>query len=423
MHGSPVIPGPGTPSGALPGARGGHPEQREPGGAWGLRGSAGGGTGAWAGGGRPPGGNGRAADGPPGRPPGPRQEYLDAFEDDVFAAGSRSRSAVTDTSPPPGVPRSRRPGDRVAGPPQVGGTPGGQDPPGPGDEADVVPHPAEPDTGRPARAGTKGRTFTGVAAAAVTTVLAIVVAGQVTGTEQRSGDRAQAGTEAGTGLGEDASAGGAPSPGPSSSARPATYGEKIAGVQPLDPDLHGPGEFTVVGGPQKASGEGEVVRYRVEVEKELPLDAELFAEAVHRTLNDGRSWAHDGARSFERVAAGEDADFVITLASPGTTGVWCAKSGLDTTVRNVSCDSASTERVMINAWRWAQGSETFGDERIREYREMLINHEVGHRLGLGHRTCASDGARAPVMMQQTKTLTTGPHTCRPNAWPYPEQGG
>jgi hypothetical protein len=135
-------------------------------------------------------------------------------------------------------------------------------------------------------------------------------------------------------------------------------------------------------------------------------------------VNDPRSWAHDHAYSFSRVSTGTP-DFVVTLASPGTTGVWCAKSGLDTTIQHVSCDSAATPRVMINGWRWAQGSKTFGDDRIFGYRQMLINHEIGHRLGHDHATCPADGALAPVMMQQTKTLTLDGHTCRPNPWPFP----
>lgn len=157
---------------------------------------------------------------------------------------------------------------------------------------------------------------------------------------------------------------------------------------------------------------------RVDVEKGLPLDARLFADAVYKTLNDRRSWAHAGSRTFERVSTGP-ADIVITLASPGTTATWCAKSGLDTTVDNVSCDAASTPRTMINAYRWAQGSKTYGPDRMPAYREMLINHEVGHRLGYDHVLCPQQGALAPVMMQQTKFLSYGGLTCKPNAWPYP----
>ena len=186
---------------------------------------------------------------------------------------------------------------------------------------------------------------------------------------------------------------------------------------PLGATLKGPGRFAAVPGFAKAPGTGRKYTYRVDVEQGLGLDGRLFAEAVQKTLNDDRSWAHHGARTFERVSSGKP-DFVITLASPGTTASWCAKSGLDTSEDNVSCDSASTERVMINAYRWAQGSTTYGD-KIHAYRQMLINHEVGHRLGYGHVTCDKDGELAPVMQQQTKFLDHDGIHCLPNPWPYP----
>ncbi|MFI1222399.1 MULTISPECIES: DUF3152 domain-containing protein [unclassified Streptomyces] len=333
----------------------------------------------------------RAADGrvaqpaPAGTPvPGPRREFVDAF--DAEAPGAAP--AVASDGPPDGT-----------------------------DDAEAG-EPAE----RSAPRGSRGRAFTGIAAAAVTTVLAVVVAGQVA---EDSGDRAAAARAADVerqGLGEEASRSDArPTPKQPSAkpeVKPLSYADKMAEPYPLAADLKASGTFEAVPGLAKAPGKGQKHRYRIDVEKGLGLDAGLFAEAVQKTLNDDRSWAHNGAMTFERISSGTP-DFVITLASPGTTGDWCAKSGLDTTIDNVSCDSAATDRVMINAYRWAQGAATFGPEQLLPYRQMLINHEVGHRLGHNHVSCRTPGALAPVMQQQTKTLELEGIKCKPNAWVHP----
>ncbi|GAA2782414.1 hypothetical protein GCM10019017_29250 [Streptomyces showdoensis] len=273
------------------------------------------------------------------------------------------------------------------------------------------------------RAGGLGRTLTGIAAAAITTVLAIVVAGQVAergkdGTPQSrpaddAVDRADAAHQASRSDDRDTPAKPPPAP-----AAPPSYEQLMARQFPIDPHLKGSVEFAAVPGFDRAPGKGRKIRYRVDVEKGLPLDGALFAQAVQKTLNDRRSWAGNGEMTFERISSG-DPQFVITLASPGTTGEWCRKSGLDTTIDNVSCDSASTERVMINAFRWAQGSATFGPKAMHAYRQMLINHEVGHRLGHSHVSCRTPGALAPVMQQQTKSLDIDGIKCRPNPWVHP----
>ncbi|MER8046977.1 DUF3152 domain-containing protein [Streptomyces sp. NPDC094032] len=292
----------------------------------------------------------------------------------------------------------------------------------PAAEPSVSDGPAPRVRGRQAvRAGGLGRTLTGIAAAAVTTVLALVVAGQVAerekdGTPQSrsaddSTDRAGAASQASRSDDRDTPAKPVP-------AAPPSYEQLMARQFPIDPKLKGPAEFEAVPGFDRAPGKGRKIRYRVDVEKGLGLDPALFAQAVQKTLNDRRSWAGDGEMTFERISSGEP-QFVITLASPGTTGEWCRKSGLDTTIDNVSCDSASTQRVMINAFRWAQGSATFGPKAMHAYRQMLINHEVGHRLGHTHVSCRTPGALAPVMQQQTKSLDIDDIKCRPNPWVHP----
>ncbi|MGY1497742.1 DUF3152 domain-containing protein [Streptomyces sp. QTS52] len=378
-HGFPRLPE-GTPAHGFPRVRGGgHPEQRESGGGWGELG-------------------GRAGAGPaiprqrpaPPNPSGPRQAYVDAFDGAGLVVEDADRFA----------PRARTSH--------------------PADPADSYALPAE--VAVKAKGG-KGRAFTGIAAAAVTTVLAVVVAGQVTqGQDDGGGVRTQTAIGSGQdvqGSGDSAArVGGLPAasdaPG---AATTLTYEQKMARTYALGAALKGSGRFDAIRGFAKAPGAGRKYTYRVDVEQGLGLDGGLFAQAVQKTLNDKRSWAHNGGRTFERISSGKP-DFVITLASPGTTAFWCAKSGLDTTEDNVSCDSAATDRVMINAYRWAQGSKTYGD-KIYAYRQMLINHEVGHRLGYGHVTCDKDGDLAPVMQQQTKFLDHDGIHCRANPWPYP----
>ncbi|MEU9500832.1 DUF3152 domain-containing protein [Streptomyces sp. NPDC048196] len=433
--------------------RGGHPEQREPGGAWGAFPGvpASSMTPGTAAGRTAPGTPGQAAPriprpraemapgappmAAPGTGPGPRRDYVAAFDAGQFTrrpdgpGGALDADAADDDVFRAGAPGAvRTPAAAVAyGRPNAGDAAGGAagarvpEPAGPADRDADEDFAAGADAAfdeprHGARRGGKGRTFTGAAAAAVTTVLAVVIAGQVAEQHKDGGDpQPRSGNDRTDAAGDEASRSQSR---PTQDAKPAGYDEQMAQAFPLDAHLTASGRFKPVGGDAEAPGHGKVLRYRVDIEEGLPLDGTLFAEAVHKTLNDDRSWAHGGQRTFQRVASGP-ADFVITLASPGTTAKWCAKSGLDTYEENVSCDSAATDRVMINAYRWAQGAQTYGRDKMHAYRQMLINHEVGHRLGHNHESCTRQGALAPVMMQQTKFLTTDGVTCRPNSWPYP----
>ncbi|MEV7867996.1 DUF3152 domain-containing protein [Streptomyces sp. NPDC088124] len=395
VHGTPVY---GTPAHGAPQVRGGHPEQRESGGGWGGERRYGDPRGA-----APRGVGGTSTP----LIPGPRKEFVDAFD----AVAAPAATPVPRPVPKPGARGGDGTGAARGGPDATDDTEGSE---------------AGPDAEEPARGGW-GRALTGIAAAAVTTVLAVVVAGQVTGSgSDPSGARAAEGIDRADENGDGASRSddrNAPETGEGDAKPPAarvTYEQMMARQFPLDPKLEAAGTFTAVPGLAKAPGKGQKVRYRVDIENGLGLDGALFAEAVQKTLNDRRSWAHNGEMAFERISSGEP-DFVITLASPGTTAVWCAKSGLDTSIDNVSCDSAATDRVMINAFRWAQGAETFGAKAMFGYRQMLINHEIGHRLGHSHVNCRTPGALAPVMQQQTKTLDIDGVKCRPNPWVYPDE--
>jgi hypothetical protein len=148
------------------------------------------------------------------------------------------------------------------------------------------------------------------------------------------------------------------------------------------------------------------VRVRVEVEKGLPVDGAVFADAVMSTLNDARGWGADGSLSFARVEG--RADLRVVLASPDEVDALCAPLQTEGTV---SCGRRG--RAVVNFARWARATEDFPD-RVA-YRQYVVNHEVGHLLGHPHERCPGAGRRAPVMQQQT--LAVAP--CTPNPWPNP----
>ena len=173
----------------------------------------------------------------------------------------------------------------------------------------------------------------------------------------------------------------------------------------------GNGRLRVVPGSSTRSGPGPVRRYAVEIEGGIEIKRRVFANRVHDILRHHRSWGGTDRVSFRRVSRGR-IDFRVTLATPATTDRLCAPY---ITGGIYSC--ANGGRAVLNLMRWRNGAAAY--RHVRRYRIYLVNHEVGHLLGHGHRYCPAAGARAPVMMQQTK----GVGSCRPNPWPLRYERG
>lgn len=164
------------------------------------------------------------------------------------------------------------------------------------------------------------------------------------------------------------------------------------------------GDLAVVPGEVAAAGPGTPLRYKLEVEKGLPLDGAAIAIQVHSILTDKRGWQPIEDVAFARTAG--PADFELIIASPDLTDRLCYP--LDT-IGQLSCRNGN--KVILNARRWATAVPWYPD--MNAYRTYLVNHEVGHRLGHGHETCPRPGAPAPVMVQQSKSL----YGCKANPWP------
>ena len=157
--------------------------------------------------------------------------------------------------------------------------------------------------------------------------------------------------------------------------------------------------------PRLATGPVRIVTYDIQVKGEVESDLDLFRDHVRRTLRDPEGWSMGGDVLFVFVEQG--GDFTMWLADavelPGYSEVcstdWSCRVG-----RN----------VVINETRWEEGAPGWlGD--LDSYRHYVVNHEVGHWLGLGHRSCSVDDEPAPVMMQQSKSALP----CRNRVWPDP----
>lgn len=196
----------------------------------------------------------------------------------------------------------------------------------------------------------------------------------------------------------------------------------------------GAGTWRVLPGTTEQVGTGETRTLTYTVEVEDGIDAtgyggeDAFARMVEVTLADPRSWIGDASLAFRRIDNGQP-DFRISLTSRMTIREGCGYA----IPLEGSCYNPSMGRVFLNEARWVRGAVSFHGD-IGSYRQYLINHEVGHAIGLGqHEPCGSDGGLAPIMMQQTfgtanddiarldpdGVVRADGLRCRFNPWPYP----
>jgi len=142
-----------------------------------------------------------------------------------------------------------------------------------------------------------------------------------------------------------------------------------------------------------------MVYYNVNVEDEYKDYKEIFVQIVKNIMSKGY-WKVDFKYNNEKPK------FTILLVNPNSKNNMCMNKGL-------SCYIPATKTIFVNSMRWFYGSDEFPG-RISEYHTYLINHEVGHTLGLYHNNVCEVGTnKAPVMMQQTKGLKT----CKLNVVP------
>ncbi|HKN54482.1 MAG TPA: DUF3152 domain-containing protein [Amycolatopsis sp.] len=174
---------------------------------------------------------------------------------------------------------------------------------------------------------------------------------------------------------------------------------------------NGSAEWRFAAGDGPVAGQnGKLARYRLAVETDIGgVDPGEFADAVEAILDDPRGWTAGGEWRLQRVGPASGFDFTIMLATPGTRDHLCG----GTPDSYTSCRNGNS--VVLNVARWSHAVPGYSAS-LAVYRQYMVTHEVGHRLGQGHQLCPGPGRMAPVMQQQTLGL----HGCVPNPWPYPD---
>jgi hypothetical protein len=186
--------------------------------------------------------------------------------------------------------------------------------------------------------------------------------------------------------------------------------------------------------PKVGEGTAKSFTYTVEIEDGVDTTAfggdEAFGRMVSETLANPKSWTHNPQFAFTRIDSGQP-DFRVSLTSSMSVREGC---GYDIPLES-SCFNPAYDhqpRVFVNEARWVRGAVPFQGD-IGSYRQYLVNHEVGHAVGYQrHEPCGEDGALAPVMMQQTFSISNNDDarfdpesvkpdgkSCRFNPWPYP----
>lgn len=171
-----------------------------------------------------------------------------------------------------------------------------------------------------------------------------------------------------------------------------------------------PGEADAPEGPpltRPVGSAGPIITFSVDIEPSLGWSQIDAATEIVAILGDPRSWIATGRVRFRLVD--DAADVRIRIATPATVDARCHPLRTGGTL---SCRNGRSLHINSNRW---DGATTFWTAPLSTYRAYLINHEMGHYLGNGHRSCPGRWQLAPVMQQQTKSLAG----CRENGWPYP----
>lgn len=141
------------------------------------------------------------------------------------------------------------------------------------------------------------------------------------------------------------------------------------------------------------------ILYTTVVDQGVEYSPKHFADEVAAYLADPDGWVSEGY-VFVRSRSPK---VIIHLSSPE----YLAKNACYDD--KLSCAEMNGKHMYLNSMRWIDGAVPSKLE-LKDYRQYMVSHEMGHILGHDHVGCTGEGDPAPIMLQQTK----GIGKCKPN---------
>lgn len=146
----------------------------------------------------------------------------------------------------------------------------------------------------------------------------------------------------------------------------------------------------------------KTLRYKISIDSDIKRNQKNFERDVHKILTNKKSWP------INFIIDNNHYDFEIILTPAKKVEYTCHFKGL-------SCADIYNKKIYINNYRWTKGAKP-SELSLQDYRIYLINHEVGHILGLGHSKPIKN-RKVPVMNQHTLGIKPG----KPYMWPLPQE--
>lgn len=163
------------------------------------------------------------------------------------------------------------------------------------------------------------------------------------------------------------------------------------------------------------------IRFTVEIDASISMSKSELTSFLLQIYCNENGWLRSGVVSFTTASSRTKGVTLIRMSDRAGVKKHCSRLLGEQASGNYSCASTAQNEIVLNHERWTKGAAEFnaaGGTRLT-YRRMVATHEMGHVLDLRHQYCTTEGGPAPVMMQQSITMTsesTG-KTCKPNPWP------